>query len=238
MLGESNIEGSRWPDEDTDSDEQDLGADLDSAEGNGGGSENSDEFSESSSDESEGYDTEESNNDTVDKPDDELEDFEDAVNELEELDEFYQRWGNDNLGESSAEMFMEYNRIDIKAVKERVREFLRYRRLEYERIRQMPPDKASTWMLADQVHQKELALRHSLSLLAAGLSGADIGETMDDFAHLQVDAVDDDGRELRKELKEKMRLLSRDEREEFLLQMFESGGIDENQYTRLRGELI
>ncbi|MBK7092099.1 MAG: hypothetical protein IPH59_10340 [bacterium] len=59
-----------------------------------------------------------------------------------------------------------------------------------------------------------MALRQRLLLKAAGIDGNLMSGIMDDYAHIQEDALDPDGRELRKELKAQMKLLRQDEREE------------------------
>ncbi len=172
-------------------------------------------------------------------PDDEYsqyEDFADVVKIDEEYNEQNESYANRELDDVRAKIFLEKVNIDIEVAKKEILAFLRYRHQQYDRMNKMPPEQVSTWILEKEVHERGLALRQRLLLKAAGIDGNLMSGIMDDYAHIQEDALDPDGRELRKELKAQMKLLRRDEREELLAQMLQNKTIDDKQYHYLRNE--
>ncbi len=165
-----------------------------------------------------------------------FEEFKADLKMLEEYNEQNVRYATRELDDVRAEIFLDRVNVDLEAAKAKVREFLQYRHQQYERIHKMPPDKASTWMLEDQIHQRGLALHQRMTLQAAGLDGEVLFDLMDDHSHLIDDSTDRDGREMRKHLKEQMRQLSRDEREDLLIHLLERGEIDDQLFNHLHIE--
>jgi hypothetical protein len=164
------------------------------------------------------------------------EDFADVLKLSEKCNKQNKLYANHELDDVRAKIFLERVNIDLEAAKKEILKFLQYRRQQYDRLDKMPPEKASTWILEKEVHDRGLALHQRLTLQAAGVNGDLLSGIMDDYAHLQEDALDPDGRELRNELKEQMKMLRRDEREELLAQMLQNKTIDDTQYHYLRNE--
>ncbi len=164
------------------------------------------------------------------------EDFADVLKLSEEYNEQNELYTKRELDDVRAKIFLERVNIDLEAVKTEILEFLRYRRQQYDRLDKMPPEKASTWILEKEVHDRGLALHQRISLQIAGIDGNTLSAIMDDYAHLQEDALDPDGRELRKELKEQMKMLRRDDREELLAELLQNKTITDTQYHYLRNE--
>lgn len=164
------------------------------------------------------------------------EDFADVLEMAKEYNEQNESYASRELDDVRAKIFLEKVNIDIEAAKKEILKFLRYRHQQYDRLNEMPLEKVSTWILEKEVHERGLALRQRIILKAAGIDGNLMSGIMDDYAHIQEDALDPDGREMRKELKEQMKLLRRDEREELLAQMLLNKTIDDNQYHYLRNE--
>ena len=219
--------------------------DVSGSEGTHGGMSNGEEQDEdkeavdgeTSDEDDAGVDSDASNLDeTADNDYSQFEDFADDIRMLEEYNEQNARYAMRELDDARAKIFLERVKVDLEAVKTEILKFLEYRRQQYDRLDKMPSEKASTWILEKEVHQRGLALHQRISLQIAGVNGDLLSGITDDYAHIQEDALDPDGRELRKELKEQMKLLRRDEREELLAQMLQNKTIDDTQYHYLRNE--
>jgi len=122
---------------------------------------------------------------------------------------------------------------EIKALVERAKEIVRARQELDERLEDLDPNRASTWLLEQRQHEAEKRFRHELNFKSAGLSNEMLSDLSDDCSHLVEDSQNDEYRELRKELRAQMQNLSRSERESLLQGIYASGRITDTQFHAL-----
>jgi len=125
---------------------------------------------------------------------------------------------------------------ETQAMADRAEEITKARNELNERLMGLDPDRASTWLLEQRQAKIESNFRHELALASVGLTNDMIFDVADECSHIVEDSTNEALGDLRKELRDEMNQLSRDEREEILENLLASGKITESQYRYLRTE--
>jgi len=191
----------------------------------------SDEVAEESDSNSDSNDIEKSNDGFAES---EFEEFAEYLKAIEEFNSHRIDFAKREYDSSKASIFLDHELVDIEAVKSEVKSFIQYRRESLDKIRQYSQGSAKAWQIQMDIGKKGGALRRKLSLLSVGLTMGDIVDVADDYNHLIDDSININGRSLRKKLMQ----LNPGNRERFLRQMVENGKIDEDEYNRIKVELL
>ena len=139
--------------------------------------------------------------------------FAEDLKAIEEFNSHRIDFANREYDSSKASVFLEYELVDIEAVKSEIKAFLHARKEYIDRLQEYPPGSAKAWQVQADLNRKESALRHKLSLQSVGLTMDDIVDVADDYNHLIEDSYNENGRSLRKELKKKLKSLPPKDRE-------------------------
>jgi len=146
------------------------------------------------------------------------------------------------MNTAKAHHFLESELVDVSEVENMVLEEEQKLIAEYKEIdRQLADgeiDSFSAELKREQVLAKEVKIRHRLGLLSVGLTYDDLGHLSDDWSHIVSDACDEESREVRKDIRQKMKSLSPSERRKRLDDLLEEGEIDASEYNRLHEEFI
>lgn len=133
--------------------------------------------------------------------------------------------------------FLQHELVDISEVEEMVNRKEKELKEKYAEIdRQLEGgeiDSFSSELKREQVLAKEARIRHRLGLLSVGLSYEAIGDLSDEWTHVIRDAYDSEGRELRKDIREKMKNLSPYQKKKLLDNLLEDGEVSDEDYNQL-----
>lgn len=171
-----------------------------------------------------------------DELEEELGIFKDQYKECEEFNNHLEKYAKDNLEGYRAEIFLESEKTDLEPIREEIQTLVSERQILEEKQLENPMGSQEIWDDDEKLCQKESRMRDKLTLLAAGLTMSHLADLSDDNLHIIEDSYDEDGGELRKELKEQLGNLSRTERETIIEQLYEDEEIDHHQYNYLKTE--
>jgi hypothetical protein len=133
--------------------------------------------------------------------------------------------------------FLQHELVDISGVDEMVTQKEKELKEEYadidQRLQAGEIDPFSAELKKEQILAKEAKIKHKLGLLSVGLTYEDLGDLSDDAMHVVGDAYDPESRELRKDIRKKMKDLSPQEKKKLLADLVESDKIDERDYNEL-----
>ena len=183
-------------------------------------------------------DEDEQEEESEEEDDFDYEEFTDRIREIEDFNRYNLNYARKELDDTRANIFLDKVLVDVGEVKKEVRDFIEDRRKYVNDIGQSNLNSAESWQKESSYREKAEKLRNKMTLLAAGLTSNDLAHVADDNLHILEDAIDEDGRELRKELISRMNGLSRHQRDEFLRKLLDDGRIDEEQYNMLRIEFL
>ncbi|RKX21213.1 MAG: hypothetical protein DRP35_04830 [Candidatus Zixiibacteriota bacterium] len=168
----------------------------------------------------------------------ELEDFADDVREIIEYNQKQIDFAKRELNSVEKSAYLNSELIDIKDVITKVKSMLDKRHKVEEELSEMNSGSATAWALEDKQREKEMSLRHRMTLRLAGIDHENLSDFTDDVSHVVDDAYDDNNRQLRKDIKAKLMQLSYSEREEMIERLLEDGRIDQSQYSYLKSEFM
>jgi hypothetical protein len=166
------------------------------------------------------------------------EEFADRIKEVEDFNRYNIEYAEKEIDKTKASVFLDHVLVDIDEVKQELRNFIEARRKYHNEFGYSNLNSAEAWQRDQYYFKKAESLRNKLTLLAAGLTSSDLAEVADDNLHLVDDSLNEDGHQLRKELKSRMQGLNRYQREEILKKMLDDDHIDEEQFNMLRIEFL